>query len=179
MPNRRAPGPLAGRLKRLGPGTESVKTRLDPYAGRMAASEERMHEYALADAVITTALTAAEKEGMRRILRIDVRVGELQRISRELFEFALKEVMPGAEPRLAETELTLEIEPARFRCRPCGRTFGLADTPGPQDKEESEAIHFIPELAHAYLRCPGCDSPDFELTAGRGVSIGAIEGETE
>lgn len=136
-----------------------------------------MHEYALADAVVTAALDAAAKERMRRIHRIDVRVGELQRISRDLFEFALKEVLPAAESRLETTEIVVTIEPARFRCRPCGREFALADTPPPADKREAEAIHFIPELAHAYLRCPGCRSADFEVIEGRGVSIGAIEGE--
>jgi hydrogenase nickel incorporation protein HypA/HybF len=137
-----------------------------------------MHEFALADAVITTALKAARDEGIERIDRIDVRVGELQRISTELFEFALKEVLPKSEPRLAETRMTLAVEPARFRCRPCGRAFGLGDTAGPTNEQEAEAIHFIPELAHAYLRCPRCASPDFEVTAGRGVSIRSIEGES-
>jgi len=137
-----------------------------------------MHEFALADAVITTALKTARDEGIDRIDRIDVRVGELQRISMESFEFALKEVLPKSEPRLAETRMTLAIEPARFRCRPCGRAFGLGDTAGPKSRQEEEAIHFIPELAHAYLRCPQCASPDFEVTAGRGISIQSIEGES-
>jgi hydrogenase nickel incorporation protein HypA/HybF len=137
-----------------------------------------MHELALADAVVTTALDAARKEGISRILRIDVRVGELQKIERDLFEFALKEVMPAGEPRLESAEITLEIEPARFRCRPCGHDFTLADSGGPRDADEQEAIHFIPELVHAYLRCPRCDSPDFEIARGRGVTIQAIEGET-
>ena len=137
-----------------------------------------MHELALADAVITTALDAARKKGMTRILRIDVRVGELQRIETELFEFALKQVLPKTEPRLTGTEITLAIEPARFRCRACSRAFTLDDTSGPAGERQAEAIHFIPELAHAYLRCPDCHSPDFEVTEGRGVSIQAIEGET-
>ena len=137
-----------------------------------------MHEYALADAVVTSALDAAEKEGMVRILRIAVRVGELQRIERELFEFALKEVLPRSEPRLADTEITVDLEPVRFRCRPCDHAFGPGDTPPPEGERESEAIHFIPELAHAYLRCPACNSPDFEVVQGRGVSISSIEGET-
>jgi hydrogenase nickel incorporation protein HypA/HybF len=138
-----------------------------------------VHEFALADAVITTALQAADNEGMTRIRHIDVRVGELQRIARDLFEFALKEVLPAAEPRLVDTRITVQIEPARFRCRPCGHDFGQADVPEPRDRQEAEAIHFIPELVHAYVQCPACKSPDFEVTRGRGVSIGGIEGETD
>ena len=138
-----------------------------------------MHEFALAQAVITTALREAEKEGIRKISRIEVRIGELQRIKADTFEFALREVLPAKEPRLASTDIVLEVVPATFRCRPCSRTFTLAETGGPQGRDESEAIHFIPELAHAFLECPGCKSPDFELLQGRGVSIESIEGESD
>jgi hydrogenase nickel incorporation protein HypA/HybF len=138
-----------------------------------------MHELALADAVIRTALVAAKKERIRRILSIDVAVGELQNIERDVFEFALKEIRPTDDPALEGTRITLEIEPARFRCRPCDTRFGLDDTRGPRDDYEAEAIHFIPELAHAYVRCPQCNSPDFEVSQGRGVSIRSIEGDTE
>jgi len=137
-----------------------------------------VHEFALAEAVITTALREAARAGIAKIDRIEVRIGELQRIKADTFEFALREIMPKKEPRLAETQLDLVLEPARFRCRPCSNVFGLAETDGPQGKDESEAIHFIPELAHAFLECPVCHSPDFELLEGRGVSIGAIEGDT-
>jgi len=137
-----------------------------------------VHEFALAEAVITTALREAKREGIEKIRRIEVRIGELQRIQADTFEFALREIMPAKEPRLAGTKLELKIEPAQFRCRPCSHVFTLTETGGPQGKDESEAIHFIPELAHAFLECPNCHSPDFELLQGRGVSIGAIEGDT-
>jgi len=137
-----------------------------------------VHEFALAEAVITTALREAKRAGIEKIRRIEVRIGELQRIKADTFEFALREIMPAKEPRLADTKLELHIEPARFRCRPCSNEFTLSETGGPQGKDESEAIHFIPELAHAFLECPSCQSPDFELLQGRGVSIGAIEGDT-
>ena len=136
-----------------------------------------MHELALAQAVISTALEAAEEQGIARLTRIDVRIGELQRIDREVFEFALREVLPADESKIAGTEITLEIEPARLQCRSCGRGFGLEDTRGPADEDQSEAIHFIPELAHAFLACPQCRSPDFEVLEGRGVTIESLEGE--
>jgi hydrogenase nickel incorporation protein HypA/HybF len=137
-----------------------------------------MHELALADAVVTTALRAAQESGIASIDRLEVRIGELQRISRETFEFALREILPRERPMIAQAAITLTTEPARFRCRPCGHEFSLVDTGGPQGTEAAEAIHFIPELAHAYLACPACASPDFEVLAGRGVSIARIEGES-
>jgi len=136
-----------------------------------------LHELALAEAVVHAALDVASQNGLSRLTRIVVRIGELQSIEREVFTFALREVIPVSEPRIAAVRVELEHEPARFRCRRCDRDFGLAETPGPADEDESEAIHFIPELAHAFLQCPSCQSPDFEVTAGRGIALGEIEGE--
>lgn len=135
-----------------------------------------MHELALAEAVLSAALEAAEREGIARIRRIAVRIGELQRIRRDVFEFALREVLPADEPRLESVRIQLETDRARLRCRPCGREFGLADASGPTGADQAEAIHFVPELAHAFVSCPGCGSPDFEVSGGRGVTIEAIEG---
>lgn len=135
-----------------------------------------MHELALADAVVTAALEIADREGLSEITEIDVRVGELQQIKTEVLEFALREVIPAGRPRLAAAAIVLKTVPAEFRCRPCDHRFGLEQARGPRGKDALEAIHFIPELAHAYLRCPRCQSPDFELMQGRGVSIDSIEG---
>ena len=137
-----------------------------------------MHEFALAQAVIDTALHAAHDAGISRITRIVVRLGELQAIDPDSFEFALREVLPVAEARLADAAITVEREPAAFRCRACERHFSQAEAPRPSGHEESEAIHFIPELAHAFLRCPRCQSPDFEVVAGRGVTLQCVEGDT-
>ena len=136
-----------------------------------------MHEFALAEGVVASAIAAAEKAGMTRIQQVEVRIGELQRISRETFEFALTELLPADEPRIAGASFELAVEPARFRCRPCEHEFKLADTAGPADHDQREAIHFIPELAHGFLCCPACRSPDFEVLEGRGVVLAAVEGE--
>ena len=42
-------------------------------------------------------------------------------------------------------------------------------------EETREAIHFLPEAAHAFVRCPSCGSPDFAVSKGRGVSIKSID----
>jgi len=138
--------------------------------------ERRVHEWALAEGVIVTALEEAEKEGLREITRIDVSIGELQRISEETFRFAISEVLPARNPRLRSTEIRLQVEPAAFRCRACGREFPLAEAGGGLDANEGEAVHFVPELAHAWLRCPACKGPDFEVVRGRGVFITGVEG---
>jgi len=135
-----------------------------------------MHEFALAEGVIATALKVAEEGGVKRITRIAVVVGELQQIERESFAHALQEAMPETHPLLADADIQLRVEPALFRCRPCRREFGFAEAGGRLEEDESEAVHLIPELAHTYLRCPACASPDFEVVKGRGVWLESVEG---
>jgi hydrogenase nickel incorporation protein HypA/HybF len=135
-----------------------------------------MHEFALADAVVKAAVRAAREAGIDRVEKITVRVGELQRIEIELFEFSLAEVLPAADPVLAGVRFVVEPEPVAFHCRVCEGRFGTADLGEEGDPDSAEAMHFLPELAHAFVRCPGCGSPDFDIVAGRGVTLEKIEG---
>ena len=136
-----------------------------------------MHEYALAEAVVRAAVRVAEDEGLAAVTAVDVRVGELQQIRQDLFEFALKEMRPADEPRLAATRFHVAVEPALLTCRACAQTFSMSEAQGASTEDDLEAVHFVPELAHAFFACPGCGSPDFDVTAGRGVTIASVEGE--
>ena len=136
-----------------------------------------MHEWALAEAVISTALNVAKKEKLKEITKINIKMGELQQIDIEIFEFALKEIIQPQSPILIKAKIDLETERAILKCRVCGYEWAFDDVIKKLGEEESESIHFIPEIAHVYIRCPKCKSPDFEVIKGRGVLIDSIEGE--
>jgi hydrogenase nickel incorporation protein HypA/HybF len=131
-----------------------------------------MHEWALAEAVIAAVERIRRENGSRPVLSVALRFGELQNVDLEAFRAGLAAGLGGL-PYTSEIFRFL-TEPAAFRCRACGRLWLLAESPGIGEVER-EAIHFLPESAHAYLRCPGCGSPDFELAAGRGVAIESVE----
>jgi hydrogenase nickel incorporation protein HypA/HybF len=135
-----------------------------------------MHEFALADAVARAALRAARDAGMSRVERVTVKIGELQDIRTDLFVFSLTEVLPGVDPALAGVVFDIVEEPVRFGCRACGAEFGREDAGDRSDPDAAEAIHLVPELSHAFLRCPQCGGPDFEILAGRGVTLERVEG---
>ncbi|MFO1077406.1 MAG: hydrogenase/urease maturation nickel metallochaperone HypA [Planctomycetota bacterium] len=137
-----------------------------------------MHEYALADAVVAAVRATADAERLQRVLSVEVRIGALQSIRRATFEQALAAVRPADDPRLAATAFAIAMVPARLRCRPCGHDHA-PDLAAEADEHATEAIHFVPELAHSYLRCPRCQSPDFDIVEGRGVTVGRIEGERD
>ena len=136
-----------------------------------------MHEWALAEAVVSTALKVAEEEGLKEIAKVKVKLGELQQIDVEIFEYALKEISQPQRPIIKNAKIELEIEEAILRCRVCGHEWPFRQTMKKLSEEEAESIHFIPEVAHVYIRCPECESPDFECVKGRGVRVDSIEGE--
>jgi len=133
-----------------------------------------MHEWALAEAVIATAIEESRKEGVKKITEIKLKIGELQQMELEVFEFALDELAKEQDVLLTNVKIEMETEPAIFRCRVCGYEWDF-DEAGLSD-DAGEAVHFAPEVAHAYVRCPSCKSPDFEVIQGRGVLIQSIKG---
>ena len=128
-----------------------------------------MHEWALAEAAVETVRSFAAG---RRVLGVRLAFGELQQVDRDIFAAAVADLAPAAGMEAAV--FTIDVEPARFACRACGRQWTLAEAPG-LEGDVREAIHLLPEAAHAYLACPGCGSADFDIVAGRGVTIAAIE----
>jgi hydrogenase nickel incorporation protein HypA/HybF len=99
---------------------------------------------------------------------VTVLVGELQSIDRDIFSFALESL--GREASLPAGTFRLQTEAALFRCRACAVTWDLAGQ-AELGAEEREAIHFLPESAHAFVRCPACGSVDFAVEKGRGVRL--------
>ena len=131
-----------------------------------------MHEWALAEAVVSTALEASKKKKVEEIRELRIKMGELQQMELEIFEFALNEIIKNYDI-LKNTKIKIETEKAVFRCNACGHEWKF--TENKLTHEESESIHFIPEIVHTYLRCPQCASPDFEIMKGRGVWLDSIE----
>lgn len=130
-----------------------------------------MHEWALAEAVVSAASEAAEKEGFREIKEVRIRVGELQQIDQDVLRFALQQIKG---PRLESAVFKIEEARARMTCRACGRVWVFNEQK--LDEGVVEAIHFVPEVAHAYVKCPRCGSPDFEVVEGRGVWLLGVTG---
>jgi hydrogenase nickel incorporation protein HypA/HybF len=130
-----------------------------------------MHEWALAEAVIEATVSALHGRSPSSLRSVTVLIGELQAIDREIFGFALSQM--AKEQSFAEGAFVLEKEPALFRCGRCGHGWSLDQMRGIDD-ETREAIHFLPESAHSFLRCPACGSPDYRIRKGRGVCIASI-----
>lgn len=130
-----------------------------------------MHEWALAEAVISTASQIAEKEGIREITEVRIKVGELQQIELDILDFALSQLKTS---KFKKTNFNIEVLKAKLKCRVCGHQWIFSREELGEDA--AEAVHFVPEIAHTFIKCPQCDSPDFKILQGRGIWLESIKG---
>jgi len=130
-----------------------------------------MHEWALAEGIISTATRIAEEESLDRITQVNVMVGELQQIEHDVLIFAIEQLR---SPLLRDAKFVLDTVRAKLKCRVCSEEWTYS--PKVMEESISEAIHFVPEMAHVYIKCPKCKSPDFEILEGRGVWLGSVRG---
>jgi len=130
-----------------------------------------MHEWALAEAVITATLQIAEKEKLKEIKEIKIKVGQLQQIEEEILRIAFSQLKPK---NFENAKLKISKAKTSLKCRTCGKIWFFRKNE--LDKNTAEAIHFVPEVAHAYIKCPSCGSPDFGVCEGRGIWLENIKG---
>jgi hydrogenase nickel incorporation protein HypA/HybF len=130
-----------------------------------------MHEWALAEAVIATAQQIAEKENLKEIKEVTIKVGELQQVEKDILLFALSQLKP---PKFKTAKFRITRAKSILKCRACNTTWLFSKLK--LDKETVEAIHFVPEVAHTYIKCQKCGSPDFEIIEGRGIWLQNVKG---
>lgn len=130
-----------------------------------------MHEWALAEAILTSAKEIAEKEQLKTVTEVTIKVGELQQVEPPILRFALSQMKQGI---FENSKFHIRKAKSKFKCRVCGTTWQFNSKK--VDKATAEAIHFVPEVAHTYIKCPNCGSPDFEIASGRGVWLENIKG---
>lgn len=135
-----------------------------------------MHEWALVDSVVKAAEAVAQERSLKTVDEIVLVLGELQSIDRQAVDTIFSELKARAAEPVRAARLVVEIEPTVFKCRACGKTFAEKDC-GELDPTEKEAVHFLPEAARVYIKCPACKSPDFKLEKGRGIYVREIRGE--
>jgi hydrogenase nickel incorporation protein HypA/HybF len=116
-----------------------------------------VHELAVTRSILDTVLAHAEANGVRRILRIHLMIGELNEFRQEwiqrYFDYLSRDTL--AE----DARLVVEQVPAAFRCRDCDQDFVVS-------LREIERVG-----------CPGCGGADLVLERGREFLIRDMEVE--
>ncbi len=113
-----------------------------------------MHEAALAESLVRTALEAAAGNG-GRVVRLTVLVGELAGVLPEALTFAFDALKRGT--RLANATLWLERQRVLAVCEDCAARY------------EPEGFPFL---------CPACQSRFFRIERGEEVLLKELEMES-
>ncbi len=113
-----------------------------------------MHELSVVQDVVKIVLDHAEKNGVHKVLGVNLRVGELRDVVDEwmqrFFDYLSKDtIAEGAK-------LNINWVPVSFRCS-CEKTFSV------NMKEKR------------YVTCPRCNGTDVTLVSGREFEIEGIE----
>ena len=115
-----------------------------------------MHELAVTEQTLASALRHAAAAQATKITRIHLVVGQLSSIVDESVQFYWHLIAAGT---IAEDAvLSFERRPAQMRCLACHARFALA--------EQSD------------FRCPHCDSPDIMVEGGDELLLESMEIET-
>jgi hydrogenase nickel incorporation protein HypA/HybF len=131
-----------------------------------------MHEWALAEGILASARKIAEQEHLISVSEVTIRVGALQQVEPPILRFALKQL--SEDGLFSHAKFRILKAKSTLKCRVCGTTWNYNSKK--IDRATAEAIHFVPEVAHSYIKCPKCGSPDFEIASGRGVWLEDIKG---
>ncbi len=139
-----------------------------------------MHELALAQGIINTIVEISKQNSIKKVSLVEISVGQMSQIDVDVLKFWLKELSKGTPVEGADFRLS--VEETKYRCRTCSHEWRWKDIEKDilrmfcGEEECDNPLHFIPELASVFIRCPKCGSPDFEIIGGTGVKIMRIVG---
>jgi hydrogenase nickel incorporation protein HypA/HybF len=114
-----------------------------------------LHELSIAESLLEIVVEEARANGLERIRKISLRIGEFAAVVPESLNFCFELV--SRDTIASGAVLEIESIPVTARCDKCDLSFDVRD--------------------QVFL-CPRCGDPVFELISGRELSVSSIEGET-
>lgn len=113
-----------------------------------------MHELAITEGIMDTALPAAKAAGAQKILEIRLKIGDLSGVFPEYITENFEKLSKGT---IAEgAKLKFSKIPASIHCMQCG---------------------FEGEINRSKIECPKCSGTDFKITSGREYYVDSLEVE--
>ncbi|MHA1834497.1 MAG: hydrogenase maturation nickel metallochaperone HypA [Candidatus Baldrarchaeia archaeon] len=122
-----------------------------------------MHEFSMAQQIFSIVMRVAKENNVKKILEINIEVGQLTFLNPDQLKFALKIL---SEDTIAQdAKIRIEIIQPEIRCNSCKYTGRIS-----YDGPESHTIYSI-----IFLKCPKCGSTDVEIIRGKECNIKNIK----
>jgi len=111
-----------------------------------------MHELGITESILQIALSQAEKQDAKKIVKINLRIGELSEVVEDCVRFYFDLISKGT---IAEgASIDVENMPVRVRCSQC------------------KGIFEAPDLI---FMCPQCQVLSAEIISGKELDVTSIE----
>jgi len=120
-----------------------------------------MHEFSISSEIVRTVLDTAERNNGKKVLSVQLEIGELTHLNGEQVAFWVKELFKDSVAEGAEVKI--KAIKARIHCKACGYRGGIRS-----DREDS--------FQHLALHtCPKCNSFQFKIEKGRECFLRRIQ----
>jgi hydrogenase nickel incorporation protein HypA/HybF len=122
-----------------------------------------MHEFSISSEIVRTVLETTEKNNGKKVLSIQLEIGELTHLNGEQVSFWIKELFKDSVAE--DAEVKIKTIKARILCKACGYKGSIGS-----DQEDS--------FRHLSLQtCPRCNSFQFKIEKGRECILRRIQVE--
>jgi hydrogenase nickel incorporation protein HypA/HybF len=120
-----------------------------------------MHEFSISDEIVRNVLDAVEKNEGKKVLSVQLEIGELALLNVEQVTFWIHELFKGSVAEGAK--VNVRTIKARIRCESCGYKGGM-------DLDRHNSFrHAIP------YSCPKCHSFQINVEKGRECNLKRIQ----
>jgi hydrogenase nickel incorporation protein HypA/HybF len=120
-----------------------------------------MHEFSISSEIVRTVLDEVKKEKAKKVLSIQLEIGELTLLNSEQVVFWIRELWKGSVAEGAKVKV--KIVKARIQCESCGFEGGMGSD------QQDPFHHFIP------FGCPKCGSYEIKVKKGRECNLKTIQ----
>jgi hydrogenase nickel incorporation protein HypA/HybF len=120
-----------------------------------------MHEFSISFEIVKTVLDTTKKSSGKKVLSVQLEIGELTLLNGDQVGFWVKELFKGSAAE--DAEVKIKTIKARILCKACGYKGGIRS-----DQEDS--------FRHLTLQtCPQCNSFKFKIEKGRECILRRIQ----
>ena len=119
----------------------------------------KMHELSLSVSIINTVLKAAKEHNAKKIVEINVEIGDLTVVSEDRLRFALE--ITSKDTIAEDAKINIARMPGRIRCQKCGYE---GESPPIEDDP-------LQHLIMSSLKCPKCGETHTEIIGGREMGV--------
>jgi hydrogenase nickel incorporation protein HypA/HybF len=121
-----------------------------------------LHEVSISHAIADAVLKESAKQEAKKILRVELEIGQLSLLNPDQVEFWLK--LAFEKTPASEAELEIEVVKPEVLCSACGYTGTLETVDDP-------LYHFVLPV----FKCPRCGSGEITVKRGKECRIKKIE----